>query len=56
MATRTSLRIDEPEQATDGAHLPAVRRDDLRAIACILGTGVEAAPQKLAELGLAFQG
>jgi 1-acyl-sn-glycerol-3-phosphate acyltransferase len=30
MATRTSLRIDEPEQATDGANLPAVRRDDLR--------------------------
>jgi hypothetical protein len=32
-----------------------VRRDDMRAIACILGTGVESAPQKLAELGLAFQ-
>jgi 1-acyl-sn-glycerol-3-phosphate acyltransferase len=30
MATRTSLRIDEPEQATDGSRLPAVRRDDLR--------------------------
>jgi transcriptional regulator with XRE-family HTH domain len=32
-----------------------VRRDAMRALACILGTGVEAAPQKLAELGLAFQ-
>ena len=30
MATRTSLRIHEPEQETDGSRLPAVRRDDLR--------------------------
>jgi 1-acyl-sn-glycerol-3-phosphate acyltransferase len=30
MATRTSLRVSEPEQTTDGAQLPAVRRDDLR--------------------------
>src|SRR5687768_1554926 len=30
MATRTSLRVDEPEQATADSRLPAVRRDDLR--------------------------
>ena len=30
MVTRTSLRIDEPEHATDGSRLPALRRDDLR--------------------------
>jgi len=30
MPTRTSLRIDEPEQATDDSRLPAIRRDDLR--------------------------
>jgi 1-acyl-sn-glycerol-3-phosphate acyltransferase len=30
MPTRTSLRIDEPEQQEGGARLPAVRRDDLR--------------------------
>src|ERR687891_2325661 len=30
MATRTSLRVDEPEQTTADPHLPAVRRDDLR--------------------------
>jgi 1-acyl-sn-glycerol-3-phosphate acyltransferase len=30
MATRTSLRIDEPEQTADESRLPAVRRDDLR--------------------------
>jgi 1-acyl-sn-glycerol-3-phosphate acyltransferase len=30
MATRTSLRVDEPEQTTAESHLPAVRRDDLR--------------------------
>jgi 1-acyl-sn-glycerol-3-phosphate acyltransferase len=28
MPTRTSLRVEEPEQTTDGSHLP-VRRDDL---------------------------
>jgi 1-acyl-sn-glycerol-3-phosphate acyltransferase len=30
MATRTSLRSDEPEQTTDDSRLPAVRPDDLR--------------------------
>src|SRR5215208_8500168 len=30
MHTRTSLRVEEPEQATDDSRLPAVRRDDLR--------------------------
>jgi 1-acyl-sn-glycerol-3-phosphate acyltransferase len=30
MATRTSLRVTEPDQAPDEAHLPAIRRDDLR--------------------------
>jgi 1-acyl-sn-glycerol-3-phosphate acyltransferase len=30
MATRTSLRVDEPEQTTDDSRLPAIRRDDLR--------------------------
>jgi 1-acyl-sn-glycerol-3-phosphate acyltransferase len=30
MPTRTSLRVEEPEQATDDSRLPAVRRDDLR--------------------------
>jgi hypothetical protein len=32
-----------------------VRPDDMRALAFTLRTGVEAAPQMLAELGLAFQ-
>jgi len=30
MPTRTSLRVEEPEETTDGSRLPAVRRDDLR--------------------------
>jgi 1-acyl-sn-glycerol-3-phosphate acyltransferase len=30
MASRTSLRVDEPEQATADSRLPAIRRDDLR--------------------------
>jgi 1-acyl-sn-glycerol-3-phosphate acyltransferase len=30
MPARTSLRVEEPEQTTDGSRLPAVRRDDLR--------------------------
>jgi hypothetical protein len=31
-----------------------IRRDDLRAIACILGTGVDAAGGRLDDLGLSF--
>ena len=30
MATRTSLRVSEPEQTSDDSRLPAIRRDDLR--------------------------
>ena len=30
MPTRTSLRVEEPEETTDDSRLPAVRRDDLR--------------------------
>ena len=30
MVTRTSLRVDEPEQTTADSRLPAIRRDDLR--------------------------
>src|SRR5215212_6734728 len=30
MPTRTSLRVEEPEETTAGSRLPAVRRDDLR--------------------------
>src|SRR5687768_8798325 len=30
MPTRTSLRVAEPEQASDDSRLPALRRDDLR--------------------------
>ena len=30
MPTRTSLRVEEPEQTTADSRLPAVRRDDLR--------------------------
>ena len=30
MPTRTSLRVEEPEQVTDDSRLPALRRDDLR--------------------------
>jgi 1-acyl-sn-glycerol-3-phosphate acyltransferase len=30
MTTRTSLRVEEPEQTTAGSRLPAVRPDDLR--------------------------
>jgi hypothetical protein len=32
-----------------------IRRDDLQAIAAILGTGIEAAPTRLDELGISYQ-
>jgi transcriptional regulator with XRE-family HTH domain len=54
MLNRYLKMIQVQRQDFNGRVLP-VRRADRRALACILGTGVEAAPQKLAELGLAFQ-
>jgi transcriptional regulator with XRE-family HTH domain len=50
-----SLKMIQVQRQDFNGRVLTVRRDDMRAIACILGTGVEAAPQKLAELGLAFQ-
>jgi transcriptional regulator with XRE-family HTH domain len=49
------LKMIQVQRQDFNGRVLTVRRDDMRAIACILGTGVEAAPQKLAELGLAFQ-
>jgi transcriptional regulator with XRE-family HTH domain len=49
------LKMIQVQRQDFNGRVLTVRRDDMRSIACILGTGVEAAPQKLAELGLAFQ-
>jgi transcriptional regulator with XRE-family HTH domain len=49
------LKMIQVQRQDFNGRVLTVRRDDMRAIACILGTGVEAAPQKLAELGLAYQ-
>jgi transcriptional regulator with XRE-family HTH domain len=50
------LKMIQVQRQDFNGRVLTVRRDDMRAIACILGTGVESAPQRLAELGLAFQG
>lgn len=50
------LKMIQVQRQDFNGRVLTVRRDDMRAIACILGTGVESAPQRLAELGLAYQG
>jgi hypothetical protein len=50
------LKMIQVQRQDFNGRVLTVRRDDMRAIACILGTGVEGAPERLAELGLAYQG
>jgi transcriptional regulator with XRE-family HTH domain len=50
------LKMIQVQRQDFNGRVLTIRRDDLRAIACILGTGVDSAPEKLAELGLAFSG
>ena len=48
------LRMIQVQRGDFNGRVLTVRRDDLRAIACILDVGPDAAPAKLAELGLVF--
>lgn len=51
MLTRYLTMIQVQRQDFNGRML-TIRRDDLRAIACILGVSVEQAPNRLGDLGL----
>jgi transcriptional regulator with XRE-family HTH domain len=53
MLTRYLTMIQVQRQDFNGRML-TIRRDDLRAIACILGTGVEAAIERLDDMGLSL--
>ena len=53
MLTRYLTMIQVQRQDFNGRML-TIRRDDLRAIACILGTGVDGAGGRLDDLGLSF--
>lgn len=53
MLERYLSMIQVQRQDFNGRML-TIRRDDLRAIACILGTGVDAAGEKLDDLGLSL--
>ncbi len=53
MLTRYLTMIQVQRQDFNGRML-TIRRDDLRAIACILGTGVDSAGGRLDDLGLSF--
>lgn len=55
MLNRYLSMIQVQRQDFNGRML-TIRRDDLRAIACILGTGVDAASDKLDDLGLSLTG
>jgi transcriptional regulator with XRE-family HTH domain len=48
------LRMIQVQRQDFNGRVLTIRRDDLRAIACILGTGVEGASERLDELGLAL--
>ena len=52
MLTRYLAMIQVQRQDFNGRVL-TIRRDDLRAIACLLGVNVEGAPSRLEDLGLA---
>src|SRR5690606_8055166 len=54
MLNRYLTMIQVKRQDFNGRVL-TIRRDDLQAIAAILGTGVEAAPARLDELGISYQ-
>ena len=53
MLTRYLTMIQVQRQDFNGRML-TIRRDDLRAIACILGTGVESALERLDNMGLSL--
>jgi transcriptional regulator with XRE-family HTH domain len=53
MLTRYLTMIQVQRQDFNGRML-TIRRDDLRAIACILGTGVDAAIERLDDMGLSL--
>jgi transcriptional regulator with XRE-family HTH domain len=53
MLTRYLTMIQVQRQDFNGRML-TIRRDDLRAIACILGTGVESAVERLDSMGLSL--
>lgn len=53
MLNRYLTMIQVQRQDFNGRML-TVRRDDLRALACILGTGIEGAGPRLNDLGLAY--
>jgi len=48
------LRMIQVQRQDFNGRVLTIRRDDLRAIACILGTGVDNASERLDELGLAL--
>jgi transcriptional regulator with XRE-family HTH domain len=48
------LRMIQVQRGDFNGRVLTVRRDDLRAIACILDTSPDAAPSKLEQLGLMF--
>jgi transcriptional regulator with XRE-family HTH domain len=50
------LKMIQVQRQDFNGRVLTIRRDDMRAIACILGTSVDTAPEKLTELGLAFTG
>ncbi|MCU0272799.1 MAG: transcriptional regulator [Acidimicrobiales bacterium] len=54
MLNRYLTMIQVKRQDFNGRVL-TIRRDDLQAIAAILGTGIEAAPTRLDELGISYQ-
>jgi transcriptional regulator with XRE-family HTH domain len=49
------LRMIQVQRQDFNGRVLTVRRDDLRAIACILDVGPEEAPRRLDQLGLTFQ-
>lgn len=46
------LRMIQVQRQDFNGRVLTIRRDDMRAIACILGVGEEAAPERLSEMGL----
>jgi transcriptional regulator with XRE-family HTH domain len=48
------LKMIQVQRQDFNGRVLTIRRDDLRAIACILGTGVDSAPERLDELGLSL--
>ena len=50
------LRMIQVQRQDFNGRVLTIRRDDMRAIACILGVGEEHAPDRLSELGLSLNG